>query len=95
MKKAKIKSRWAALTVVLALLGLTVRMNVAYGAIGIETDKKGSMEFEVSAKTYTGPEGSEVDYETLNLGSLAAIHFLDGSWFRRRRDKCRDLGILC
>ncbi len=71
MKKAKIKSRWAALTVVLALLGLTVRMDVAYGAIGIETDKKGSMEFEVGAKTYTGPEGSEVDYETLNLGSLA------------------------
>lgn len=70
MKRAKIKSRWAALTAVLVLLGLTVRTDVAYGALGIETDKKGSIEFEVSANTYTGPEGSEVDYDTLNLGSL-------------------------
>lgn len=70
MKKAKIKK-----------MGRADRCSCSAGADGpngcglrgrgIETDKKGSMEFEVSAETYTGPEGSEVDYETLNLGSLA------------------------
>lgn len=41
--------RWIALAAALALLGLTARIDVAYGAVGIEPDRECSITFSVSS----------------------------------------------
>lgn len=67
----KRRSRWTALAAAFVLLGLSVRTDTAYGAVGIDTGREDcAVHFELGKETYAGPEGGQVDYKTLALESL-------------------------
>lgn len=67
----KTGSRWIALAAAFALLVPGALADTAYGAAGIETDRKDcTITFELNQDTYAGPEDDQVDYDMLNLGSL-------------------------
>lgn len=68
MRKAKTGCRWIALAAALALLVLPVRPEVAYGAVGIETDKECSITFSLSSNYQQkvpedGQEPESAEYE--------------------------------
>ena len=52
----KTKSRWTALAAAFVLLALTARTDVAYGAVGIETEKKCSITFDLSVTYEKKPD---------------------------------------
>lgn len=64
MRRAKTGYRWIALAAALALLGLTARTEVAYGAVKIETDKKCSITFSLNGNYQQKVPESEQEPES-------------------------------